>query len=57
MKGESPMNNLFPCGEEFQPKVPKDIFQLRESFDNRSPELPDELLVGASTAMSTPAPY
>lgn len=41
------MNNLFPCGEEFQPKVPKDISQLRESFDNRSPELPDELLVGA----------
>lgn len=33
--------------EEFQPKTPKDLAELRETFYDRSMELPDELLVGA----------
>ena len=34
-------------GEEFEPKIPKDLSQLQETFSNRSMDLPDELLVGA----------
>lgn len=33
--------------ETMQPKEPKDIRELKETFYNRSMELPDELLIGA----------